>query len=226
MIVFDCDGVLVDSEAVAVATELRVLADHGVRFDRDTYVRTFTGLAPHDWHQGLADEFRHRTGQAPPHDLFDLLDATVERAVDERATAIPGAHAAVDAVDGPRCVASSTPRPSLLRRLRHTGLAELFGSAVFSADQVDRGKPAPDLFLFAATSMGVEPADCVVVEDSVHGVRAGRAAGMAVIGFTGGGHCPDGYADVLTAAGAHTVIGDFAALTAAVEGLRPQQVHR
>lgn len=226
MIVFDCDGVLVDSEAVAVDVELRVLADHGVRFDRDTYVRTFTGLAPHDWHQGLADEIHRRTGRPPPSAVFAALDATIDQAVDDRVTAIPGAHAAVAAVDGPRCVASSTPKPALLRRLELTGLAELFGSAVFSADQVDRGKPAPDLFLFAAATAGVEPGDCVVVEDSVNGIRAGRAAGMRVIGFTGGGHCPDGHADVLTAAGADTVIGEFAALAVAIDGLRQQQAAR
>lgn len=226
MIVFDCDGVLVDSEAVAVDVELRVLADHGVRFDRDAYVRTFTGLAPDDWHQGLADEIHRRTGRPPPSAVFAALDAAVEQAVDDRVTAMPGAHAAVAAVNGPRCVASSTPGPALLRRLKQTGLLELFGSAVFSADQVDRGKPAPDLFLLAAATAGADPVDCVVVEDSINGVRAGRAAGMRVIGFTGGDHCPDGHADVLTVAGAHTVIGDFAALTAAIEGLRQQPAAR
>lgn len=224
MIVFDCDGVLVDSEVVAVDTELQVLAQHGIGFERDEYVRRFTGLAPGDWHLGLATEIRQRTSRSPAPDLFETLDAAVERALEVRVQAISGAHAAVAAVAEPRCVASSTPRTALISRLQRTGLAELFGSAVFSADQVEKGKPAPDLFLHAASAMGAEPGDCVVVEDSLNGVRAARAAGMRAIGFTAGGHCPPDHSDALTAAGANTVVADFELLSEAIDELRARSL--
>jgi beta-phosphoglucomutase-like phosphatase (HAD superfamily) len=107
--------------------------------------------------------------------------------------------------------------------LRHTGLDDLFGPHVYSADMVDRGKPAPDLFLHAAASMDVDPSACLVVEDSPNGVRAGVAAGMRVVGFAGAGHCLDGHADMLAAAGAATVVSGMGDLGAAVGGLLDQR---
>ncbi|HEY6832666.1 MAG TPA: HAD-IA family hydrolase, partial [Pseudolabrys sp.] len=104
--------------------------------------------------------------------------------------------------------------------LEVTALAPLFGDKVFSADQVEHGKPAPDLFLFAARSLGASPADCIVIEDSVLGIAAARAAGMGAIGFAGGGHADIQLGDKLAASGADIVIRAMADLPAAVQSLR------
>ena len=218
MLIFDCDGVLVDSEAIYVDAELRFLADAGVRYERAAYVRHFMGLAPDDWRRELRVDFTTRLGRPLPPDFFSELDAAVVSALEAGLTAVPGARDAVAAADR-RCVASSTALPRLRWKLRHTGLADLFGTHVFSADAVGHGKPAPDLFLHAAEQTGAAADTCTVVEDSVNGVRAGRAAGMRVIGFTGGGHCGDGHGAMLLDAGAHAVVADFADLHATIAAL-------
>lgn len=219
MIVFDCDGVLVDSEAIYVDAELRFLAQAGVSFDRASYMRTFMGLAPDEWRERLSAHVPMQTGNPLPGDFFETLDAFVVRAFETALVAVPGVRGAVAELRAARCVASSTPLDRLSWKLERTGLLDLFAPNLYSADMVARGKPAPDLFLHAADTMAADPARCVVVEDSANGVRAGKAAGMAVIGFAGGGHCLDGHSAMLTASGADIVIDTFADLGAALAGL-------
>ena len=119
----------------------------------------------------------------------------------------------------PRCVASSSSLERIHLSLEVTGLASSFCSNIFSATQVTHGKPAPDLYLFAATRMSVAPEDCVVIEDSALGVTAGRAAGMKVIGFTGGAHSMGDAARHLASAGAYPIVSSMAELPATVEGV-------
>jgi beta-phosphoglucomutase-like phosphatase (HAD superfamily) len=125
---------------------------------------------------------------------------------------------ALSAIGGRRCVASSTSLAPLRRNLAIVGLLDLFDPHVFSASQVARGKPHPDVFLFAAERMGVAPRDCLVIEDSVPGVLAARAAGMVVAGFTGVSHDKPRMARRLSEAGAGAVIDDFAQWPATVAG--------
>ncbi len=132
---------------------------------------------------------------------------------------ISGARRAVSKLETLCCVASSTPLPELQWKLGHAGIADLFAPNIFSAGMVDRGKPAPDLFLHAAAALEIEPRRCVVVEDSVNGVAAGKAAGMQVIGFTGGDHCPPDHATILMNNGAQVVIDDFAKLGSTISRL-------
>jgi HAD superfamily hydrolase (TIGR01509 family) len=219
MIIFDCDGVLIDSESVYIATELAHLADVGVHYDRALYVRRFMGLTPERWRAELAADVRASTGAPLPDEFFAGLDAALHRALRDGLRALPGVREVVTGLGRTRCVASSTPAPQLAWKLRHTGLDDLFGSHLYSADLVDRGKPAPDLFLHAAASMDVDPAACVVVEDSPNGVLAGVAAGMRVVGFAGAGHCLDGHGDMLAAAGAAAVAERMGDLGAAVDRL-------
>ena len=127
---------------------------------------------------------------------------------------VPGIARALAQLDGPRCVASSSDPARIRMTLELTGLAGFFGDHIFSGAEVANGKPAPDLFLHAAKTMGAPPAECVVVEDSVQGVRAGVAAAMPVIGFTGGAHAYPGFADTLRAAGAATIIAHMDELPA------------
>jgi HAD superfamily hydrolase (TIGR01509 family) len=219
MIIFDCDGVLVDSESIYIATELSHLAGVGVHYDRTQYVRRFMGLTPACWRAEVAADVRASTGAALPDGFFASLDAALQRALREGLRALPGVRDVITGLGRPRCVASSTPAPQLAWKLRHTGLDDLFGPHVYSADLVDRGKPAPDLFLHAATAMDVDPSACVVVEDSPNGVRAAVAAGMGVVGFAGASHCLDGHGDMLAAAGAAAVVEHVGDLGAAVDGL-------
>jgi HAD superfamily hydrolase (TIGR01509 family) len=219
-IIYDCDGVLVDSEVICIDAELQFLADAGVPFERTAYVEEFVGLTSHEWQTRLAVQMQERVGQPVASDFFTSLDMFVMRMMAEHLTALPGIRDAVAGLDLSRCVASSTALERLVWKLQRTELLELFAPHVFSAEMVANGKPAPDLFLHAATALDVDPSRCVVVEDSVNGVRAGRAAGMAVIGFTAGGHCLDGHAASLAANGADVVISAAADLHGAVDHLR------
>jgi HAD superfamily hydrolase (TIGR01509 family) len=133
--------------------------------------------------------------------------------------ALPGVREAVLAVGGRRCVASSTSLAPLRRNLTIAGLIDLFDPHIFSASQVARGKPHPDVFLHAAAAMGATPERCLVIEDSVPGVLAARAAGMEVVGFTGVSHDKPRMAGRLAQAGASAVIDDFAHWPATVAEL-------
>jgi HAD superfamily hydrolase (TIGR01509 family) len=224
MVIFDCDGVLVDSEAIYIDAELEFLAAAGLPFERRAYMRTFMGLAADEWRARVGAEIAARTGRPPAVDFFASLDSFIMRAFEARLVALPGVHEAVANLEPSRCVASSTSLERLTWKLAHTGLLELFAPHVFSAEMVERGKPAPDLFLHAATTLDVDPRRCVVVEDSANGVLAGKAAGMGVIGLTAGSHCLDDHAALLAGSGADVVISAVADLSSAVDRLHASRV--
>jgi HAD superfamily hydrolase (TIGR01509 family) len=208
-VIFDCDGVLVDSEVLALEVELAMLAEQGLTFTREDYVTRFMGLSYEAFHDAMDAEAVARIGRPVPHDFRAELAARLRQTMIERLTVIPGANAAVAATDLPKAVASSSTREGLERKLRQVGLWNLFGGHVYSAVHVVHAKPAPDLFLHAAEQLGIAPADCLVIEDSVNGVKAGIATGMTVWGFLGGGHVDDGLAARLTAAGVSRVLADW-----------------
>lgn len=212
-ILFDCDGVLVDSEVLAMEVELASLAEIGLAPEPIAYRRRYLGTSAADFFAGLEAEHRGAFGTPLPDGFEARLRRRYREAFDTRLTPIPGVHAMLAGLAGPRAVASSSSVAGLTRKLDRTGLTRFFGPHVYSAEMVARGKPAPDLFLHAARGLGVDPAGCVVVEDSVNGVRAARAAGMAAIGFTGGGHCHPAHGEDLLEAGAAVVAGDMIALT-------------
>jgi HAD superfamily hydrolase (TIGR01509 family) len=140
---------------------------------------------------------------------FDAGFATaLMRRFEAELRAIAGIEAVIDALAVPCCVASSSSPERLAHSLTLTGLHGRFAPCIYSAAQVARGKPAPDLFLFAARAQGVAAQCCLVIEDSIAGVQAGVAAGMTTIGFCGGGHCDAGHAARLRQAGAHEVCAD------------------
>lgn len=206
-IIFDCDGVLVDSEKLALEVELEVLAELGLTFERDDYVLRFMGLSTEAFHAAVEEEARKRLGRS--------IDAEVRgserlrQTMIEHLTEVPGALKAISALGHPKAIASSGSRAGLERKLKQTGLWEHFAPYVYSADHVANAKPAPDLFLHAAHALDVAPADCLALEDSVNGVIAARAAGMTVWGFLGGGHAHDGLGRRLVEAGAERLVKDW-----------------
>ncbi len=211
LLIFDCDGVLVDSEPLACQVDADVLSDLGLTYTADDIVRQFVGQSMQDMIARLEAEH----GRPLPADLPERINRTLFARFETDLKPISGVRDAILSLPYPRCVASSSVPERIALSLRVTGLADLFKN-VFSATQVTRGKPAPDLFLFAAERMGARPEECVVIEDSPAGVQAAIAANMRVIGFTGGGHCGPGHTDRLRQAGAPVVIAQMADLATGI----------
>ena len=209
LLIFDCDGVLIDSEMLACRVVAEELAEHGILLAGDEIAERFAGVTDQEMAAILAAE----TGRHLP-DNFPLRVA--DRAMtlfEQELEAMPGVSALLSKLPGPRCVASNSMEHRLRQSLHCTGLMPFFaGNAVFSSEAVARGKPAPDLHLHAAETMGFIPADCLVIEDSVTGVTAARTAGMAVIGFTGASHAGPGHGDALREAGADRIVGTMGEL--------------
>lgn len=210
LVIFDCDGVLVDSERIAVRVNVALGAELGWPLTADEVVERFIGRSS----ASIAEQWAERLGpEAGPRwaERFAELHA---QAVDTELSPVDGIAEALAALTLPSCVASSGDHAKMRHTLGRTGLFEHFEGRIFSATEVPRGKPAPDLFLHAARSCGVDPAACVVVEDSRYGVQAARAAGMRSLGYAGG-LTP---ADWLAGPGT-TVFTDMRQLPALVAGL-------
>jgi len=216
LLIFDCDGVLVDSEVMAHQTLLDVLNRLGFGMTLEESYGVFAG-------RSLKDNLvliEQRLGRPLPAGLLDESRDLLFARFRESLKPVTGVADAIAAMPYPRCVASSSSFDRLRLALGVTDLDRLFGEHVHSATQVPNGKPAPDLFLFAARSMDVQPSQCIVIEDSPLGVAAGLAAGMQVIGFAGGSHATDALVQRLNVAGAHRVIHAMTELPECVEALR------
>ncbi|MEO0976215.1 MAG: HAD family phosphatase [Pseudomonadota bacterium] len=205
-ILFDCDGVLVDSELIYVDVEREHLARIGLHYELDEYMDRFQGLGGPDFWATLDRDHRALgKGPLPPNFGSDLDEATMDR-INRELSEIAGIKQLLQSHAGLRAVASSSRLARLIHKLKHTGLYAYFEPHIYSGEQVPNGKPAPDLFLFAAQKLGADPKSCLVIEDSANGVKAGLAAGMTVWGFVGGGHSHDGHVDQLLQAGAHRIV--------------------
>lgn len=182
LVIFDCDGVLIDSERLAVRIDVRVLAELGWALTEQEVIERFVGRS-HTYFVSEIEAFLGRPlapdWEAPYQQLYQDVYAA-------ELTPIDGIIEALEQITLPTCVASSSTHERLRYTLGLTGLYDRFAGRIFSATEVARGKPAPDLFLHAAKQMGVTPAACMVVEDSRFGVEAARAAGMRVLGYAGG----------------------------------------
>ena len=221
-ILFDCDGVLVDSEVVGLEDSAAVLRAHGFDWGPEDLICRFTGMRHDAFAAGMRDAYAEVLGRdATGEESAALMDAVIgaRRAARDAMTLVPGAMDAVRAaaaMPGVRmAVASSSAQRFLDDKIDRYGLRGFFGQHVYSADAVARGKPAPDVFVHAAAKLDTPPADCLVIEDSAHGVVAGVAAGAEVWGFLGGGHVLDGHAARLEAAGAARLVADHAELARA-----------
>jgi HAD superfamily hydrolase (TIGR01509 family) len=213
LLIFDCDGVLVDSEHLACAALAEVMTTLGHSMTADEAMLAFAGRSLKD----VLARAERLLSRPIPEDLGEQAAVQLMARFRRELQAVPGVKEAIAALPYRRCVASSSDPGRLTLSLDVTGLSALFGNNVFSAVEVANGKPAPDLFLLAARRLGEDPSSCIVIEDSVLGVEAAGAAGMAAIGFAGASHANQGLAERLAAAGAEPVIHSMANLPAAVE---------
>ena len=181
LVIFDCDGVLVDSERLAVRIEARLLTELGWCLTEDEVLERFVGRTD----AYMLAKIENALGREVP-EWHERYEQELRHAFLQELTTVGGVEAALDALDVSSCVASSGTHDKLRLTLGLTGLYQRFEGRIFSASEVANGKPAPDLFLHAAARCGTPPARCVVVEDSKSGVEAARAAGMRCIGYSGG----------------------------------------
>ena len=201
LIIFDCDGVLVDSELLSCRCLSEVLAEFDIVLSPQQALALFLGRSTKAIEQHYRD-----LGQIVPDGFLPRLKSQVLTTFAASLEPIPGTAGVVSGLSVPFCVASSSDMDRVALSLDVTGLAPHFGERIYTAQMVRHGKPAPDLFLLAADKMGAQPARTLVIEDSVSGVQAGKAAGMTVWGFVGGSHYRnrDGR-DILSGAGADRV---------------------
>ena len=179
LIIFDCDGVLVDSEPISSGTLIEMLAEIGLSMSPQEASEVFMGLSI----VSMMEIVQQRLGRPVPDGLIDQYYARMDAAFRKDLKPVAGITQALDALSLPFCVASSAPHSKMQTTLGVTGLLQRFEGRIFSAEDVERSKPYPDLFLHAAERMGARPERCVVIEDSVPGVRAAVAAGMSVFGY-------------------------------------------
>ena len=182
LVIFDCDGVLVDSERIAIRIDAVVLADLGWPLSEAEIVERFVGRSE----EHMVREIEAQLGRRLPANWEAAYQDLYVTAFERELRAVEGVVDALDRITSPTCVASSGSHAKSERSLRWTDLYGRFEGRIFSASEVSNGKPAPDLFLHAAARLGVPPARCAVVEDSRYGVEAARAAGMAAFGYAGG----------------------------------------
>ncbi len=206
LVIFDCDGVLVDSELLSCRCLTEVLATYGINLGLDQALELFLGRST----SAVFEHYR-ALGHAIPEQFSVELGAGVRSAFVAALGPIEGVGAVLNDLQIPHCVASSSDIERVSLSLSLTGLARHFEARLYTSQMVKHGKPAPDLFLYAAERMRADPRRTLVIEDSVSGVMAGKAAGMTVWGFVGGSHyrSRNGKA-ILLAAGADRVFGRMA----------------
>jgi HAD superfamily hydrolase (TIGR01509 family) len=180
LVVFDCDGVLVDSERLAIRIEAEILSRLGWPLTEADIVERFVGRSA----SHMQSEIELHLGRRIDWELE--FETRYRQVFEQELEPVPGVVEALDRISGATCVASSGSHEKIQFTLGITGLLARFQGRIFSADDVEHGKPAPDIFLHAATHMGVLPQRCAVVEDSISGVTAGLAAGMTVFAYAGG----------------------------------------
>jgi HAD superfamily hydrolase (TIGR01509 family) len=217
VIIFDCDGVLVDSEALSLARVGAALERLGLKLSEAQVRELFLGVSE----PSMLAIAERELGAPLPADFQTALAADVLADFERELKGVEGIAEVIGQLDSKVCVASSSSIERIRASLRIVGYAELFEPHVFSASEVARGKPEPDLFLYAAQQMRASAADCLVIEDSVHGVTAAHRANMVVFGFTGGAHAhgPE-YSARLRAAGAGVVFDDMRELPGRLEDWR------
>ena len=182
LVIFDCDGVLVDSERLSVRVDAIVLAELGWPLGEEEVVERFVGRSQ----EYMESEIAAHLGRPLPENWAEETRPRYREVFEAELAPVDGIVEALDAISLATCVASSSSHDRIRYTLELTNLYERFDGRIYSASEVEHGKPAPDLFLHAADRMGVPPEACAVVEDSRYGVEAARAAGTRAFGYAGG----------------------------------------
>ncbi len=207
LVIFDCDGVLVDSELLSCGCAAETLAGYGLPIGVEEVFDRFLGRSV----TAIADHFRAVKGTPLPDAFYADYRSRLTEAFARSLRSMPHVRDVLARLDSPYCLASSSDAARIRLTLSVAGLETYFGDRIYNAEMVRHGKPAPDLFLLAAKRMGARPERTIVVEDTVPGVTAGKAAGMTVWGFTGGSHCTGRPVDRhLAEAGADRVFASMA----------------
>lgn len=204
-LIFDCDGVLIDSEIVVCRIAAEELTKLGYDISTDQVIERFAGRPDHE----MRAEIEQDWGQSIPDAYRENVNARTIEAYGTELKIMPGVQEALDHITIPVAVASSSFPQKLQLGLETVGLYERLMPNVISGTLVARGKPEPDIFIFAAGWLKTSPKRCLVVEDSVPGTRAAKRAGMHVFGFTGGTHCKPGFEQKLREAGADLTFADM-----------------
>ncbi|WP_300000316.1 HAD family phosphatase [uncultured Cedecea sp.] len=204
LIIFDCDGVLVDSEIIGIKLTVSLLNQQGVDIDIGTFTRLYSGLA---W-EALIDKIRRDTGITVSATLGQDFYPQLMAAFPTQLKRIAGSLEVISNIKTAKCICSNSKSEQLDYMLTLVGLKSLFAPWIFSANDLGpgRGKPEPDIFLYGAQQFNACPENTLVIEDSVHGVMAAKRAGMYVVGFTGGAHTTPDHQSRLITAGADGVI--------------------
>jgi len=215
LVIFDCDGVHVDSEPIINQAHARVLTACGYPITEQNLVERFCGMSDREMLEIIEREW----GRELPISYAEHVGLMIEAEFRQSLAPIEGVAEALDSLTLPICVASSSSLVQIRQKLKITGLLERFGEHLFSATMVARGKPAPDLFLYAAQQIMTAPDRCLVIEDSPAGIDAALAARMTAIGFSGGSHCGPEHGARLEKHGAPLVIDDMHELETAIAKL-------
>jgi len=214
---FDCDGVLVDSEIIAAEVDSKLLSEAGFKISPAEVTQRFAGLTS----GAINDIVEKEIGRSLPADFLERQKEQLDNRLARDLKAVPGVEALLDKIDGPLCICSNSSSERLTLELNKVQLLDRFRPYIFSAVEVGdkQPKPAPNVYTYAAREFGIAAREMVVLEDSIFGVAAAKAAGARVIGFTGGRHTWPGHADLLIEAGAETVVHRFNDLPQIAEAL-------
>ena len=217
LVIFDCDGTLIDSEILWAKASVEVFEEEEIEMDLEGYNSTYAGMTNMEIVQQLEQDLE----RSLPYDIQQRIEDRAMSRIDTLKI-IDGAQEMLDQLDYARCVCSNTASDKLEANLRRADLWDRFRPYVYSAMEVGTKQPKPDpnVFLHAASMLDADPSECFVLEDSVHGVRAAHEAGMRVIGFTGASHSYPGHGEHLMDAGAETVIRRLVEFPATLEALK------
>jgi len=201
LVIFDCDGVLVDSEIIGIQIEAELLHAAGCSISIEELTERFSGMS---W-RGILLSLEKETGRPLLDRLLNKTESLLDTRLPEEVQAVAGVREVLEGIVYPFCICSNTKLSRVEAMLDRVNLRRFFGDRIFSAKDLGEGrsKPKPDVFLVGAERMGGAPSRTVVVEDSVHGVHGAHSAGMTVLGFTGGSHTYPGHPERLREAGAH-----------------------
>lgn len=209
-VIFDCDGVLVNSEEIYTNNEIEFLKRVlNVSISRDIYLENYSGLSADLWRKRIEENLCHAGIKKIPDEEFENLKILSKKAVEANVTGNENIAEVLGMLKNDVCVVSNSSRESLIHKLKKSRIYDFFEGRIYSAENVSRAKPFPDIYLYALEKMGRRADTCLAIEDSVSGVTSAKTSGIATIGYIGGKHCTPNHGENLKKHGADYIIKDF-----------------